>query len=54
MEEWGQVLPLAPALLRDPALSRAAALLRQNGISRLYTHDRDFRKFTFLEVRDPL
>ena len=31
-----------------------AAVLRQNGISCLYTHDRDFRKFTFLEVRDPL
>ena len=30
-----------------------AALLRQHGISTLYTHDRDFRKFAFLEVRDP-
>jgi len=30
-----------------------AAVLRQNGISCLYTHDRDFRKFSFLEVRDP-
>ena len=31
-----------------------AAVLRQNGIATLYTHDRDFRKFAFLEVRDPL
>jgi len=31
-----------------------AAILRQNGIATLYTHDRDFRKFTFLDVRDPL
>jgi predicted nucleic acid-binding protein len=31
-----------------------AALLRQNGIRTLYTHDRDFRKFDFLEVKDPL
>jgi toxin-antitoxin system PIN domain toxin len=31
-----------------------AAILRQNGIATLYTHDRDFRKFSFLEVRDPL
>jgi len=31
-----------------------AALLRQHGISRLYTHDRDFRKFDFLEVIDPI
>jgi toxin-antitoxin system PIN domain toxin len=31
-----------------------AAVLRQHGIARLYTHDRDFRKFAFLDVRDPL
>lgn len=31
-----------------------AAVLMQNGVAVLYTHDRDFRKFTFLEVRDPL
>lgn len=31
-----------------------AAILRQNGIATLYTHDRDFRKFAFLDVRDPL
>ncbi|HEY5637229.1 MAG TPA: TA system VapC family ribonuclease toxin [Burkholderiales bacterium] len=31
-----------------------AALLRQHGVKVLYTHDRDFRKFSFLEVRDPL
>jgi len=30
-----------------------AALLRQHGVQRLYTADADFRKFTFLEVRDP-
>ena len=31
-----------------------AAVLRQNGIRTIYTHDRDFRKFDFLEVKDPL
>lgn len=31
-----------------------AALLRQHGVKTLYTHDRDFLKFSFLEVRDPL
>jgi uncharacterized protein len=31
-----------------------AAVLLQNGIATLYTHDRDFRKFSFLDVRDPL
>lgn len=30
-----------------------AALLRQNGVKTLYTRDRDFRRFDFLEVRDP-
>jgi toxin-antitoxin system PIN domain toxin len=29
-----------------------AALLRQHGVSRFYTRDRDFRRFEFLEVRD--
>lgn len=30
-----------------------AAVLRRNGITTLYTHDRDFRRFPFLDVRDP-
>jgi len=30
-----------------------AALLRQHGVGRLYTVDRDFRKFDFLKVTDP-
>lgn len=30
-----------------------AALLRQHGVKRIYTRDRDFRKFDFLDVRDP-
>lgn len=30
-----------------------AALLLQHGVRRLYTIDRDFRKFDFLEVTDP-
>jgi len=31
-----------------------AALLRQHGVRTLYTHDRDFLQFPFLDVRDPL
>jgi toxin-antitoxin system PIN domain toxin len=31
-----------------------AALLKQHGVKTLYTHDKDFRKFSFLQVRDPL
>jgi toxin-antitoxin system PIN domain toxin len=30
-----------------------AAILRQHGVKTLYTHDRDFLKFPFLDVRDP-
>lgn len=30
-----------------------AALLRLHGVRRLYTRDRDFRRFDFLDVRDP-
>ena len=31
-----------------------AALLRQHGVRRLYSNDTDFRKFRFLDVRNPL
>jgi len=31
-----------------------AALLRQHGVSVLYTSDADFRRFGFLDVRNPL
>lgn len=31
-----------------------AAILKQNGVRTLYTNDSDFRKFGFLDVRDPL
>ena len=31
-----------------------AALLRQHGIRTLYTNDTDFRRFDFLDVRNPL
>lgn len=30
-----------------------AAILLQNGVRTLYTHDRDFRRFNSLDVRDP-
>ncbi len=30
-----------------------AALLKQHGVRTLHTRDADFRKFPFLEVRDP-
>lgn len=43
--------PARGNLIRDVHL---AAVLAQNGVTTLYTHDRDFRRFDFLEVRDPL
>lgn len=33
--------------------AHVAALLKQHGVRTLYTRDADFRKFAFLEVRDP-
>jgi hypothetical protein len=30
-----------------------AALLRQHGVTTLYTNDKDYRKFDFLKVRNP-
>lgn len=44
-------VPVRGNLVPDAHL---AALLRQHGIVTLYTHDRDFRKFSFLRVKDPL
>ena len=31
-----------------------AAILQQHGVRKLYTHDRDFLKFAFLDVHDPV
>lgn len=34
--------------------AHVATILRQHGVRRFYTRDRDFRRFAFLDVRDPL
>jgi hypothetical protein len=44
-------VPVRGNLVPDAHL---ATLLSQHGVVTLYTHDRDFRKFDFLDVRDPL
>lgn len=49
--ELTKVVPTRGNLVPDAHL---AAVLRQHGVARLYTHDRDFRKFAFLDVCDPL
>jgi uncharacterized protein len=33
--------------------AHVAAILFQHGVRMLYTHDRDFRRFDSLKVRDP-
>ncbi|MCL4818649.1 MAG: PIN domain-containing protein [Vicinamibacteria bacterium] len=43
-------LPVRGNLVPDAHL---AALLRQHGVKTLYTRDADFRKFPFLDLRDP-
>ncbi len=31
-----------------------AAIMKDNGVSVIFTHDEDFRRFNFLKVHDPL
>ena len=49
--EVTRAVPARGNLVPDAHL---AALLRQHGIRTLYTNDTDFRKFKFLDVRNPL
>lgn len=48
--EVSGAFPVRGNLVADAHL---AALLRQHGIRTLYTRDTDYRRFEFLEVRDP-
>jgi len=43
-------IPVRGNLVPDAHL---ACLLKQHGVRTLFTRDRDFRKFDFLDVRDP-
>lgn len=49
--ECTQGLPVRGNTVPDVHL---AAILKQNGVTRLYTSDRDFRRFDFLKVIDPI
>jgi toxin-antitoxin system PIN domain toxin len=49
--ELTSAVPTRGNLVPDAHL---AAILLRNGVTTLYTHDRDFRKFPLLDVRDPL
>ena len=48
--EVSGTFPVRGNLVPDAHL---AALLRQHGVKTLYTRDTDFRRFDFLEVRNP-
>jgi uncharacterized protein len=51
---WRQITAAAPVRGNLVPDAHLAAILQRNGVARLYTHDRDFRRFTFLDVKDPL
>ena len=33
--------------------AHVAALMRQHGVRRIWTHDRDFKRFDWIDPRDP-
>jgi|SRR6185295_17719325 len=49
-QEVAEATPIRGNLVPDGQL---ATVLRQHGVNVLYTNDSDFRKFIFLEVRNP-
>jgi toxin-antitoxin system PIN domain toxin len=48
-----EVTTKMPIRGNDVPDAHLATLLRQHGVATLYTNDRDFRRFDFLNVRDP-
>jgi len=52
-ELYREVTKTMPTRGNDVPDAHLATLLRQHGVATLYTNDRDFRKFDFLNVRDP-
>jgi toxin-antitoxin system PIN domain toxin len=50
---YSEVTKKMPTRGNDVPDAHLATLLRQHGVATLYTNDRDFRKFDFLNVRDP-
>jgi predicted nucleic acid-binding protein len=53
MDVYREVTAPTPARGNDVPDAQLAALVRQHGVRTLYTVDRDFRRFPFLDVRDP-
>ena len=50
---YREVTTKMPIRGNDVPDAHLATLLRQHGVATLYTNDRDFRRFDFLNVRDP-
>jgi uncharacterized protein len=52
---WRAYLDCGGSKARGNAVpdTHLAALMRENGVRILYTRDRNFRRFDFLDVRDP-
>lgn len=53
-EPWRDVTGALPARGNAAPDAHPACGLRQHGVRRLYTRDRDFRRFDFIEAIDPL
>jgi len=51
---YQEVVGAWPARGNQVPDAHLAAILKQHGVRTLYTHDRDFRRFEFLRVIDPL
>ncbi len=53
-EDFGQVVEKMSVRGNAVPDAHVATLLRQHGVNRIYSTDTDFRKFSFLEVINPL
>jgi hypothetical protein len=54
LRSFREVTQQVPARANGVPDAHLATVLRQHGIRKLYTHDRDFRRFDFLDAVDPL
>ncbi len=53
-EDYTAVVAETPARGNQVPDAHLATLLRQHGVRAICTHDRDFRRFDFLDTHDPL
>ena len=54
LESYRELTGLVPTRGNLVPEAHVAAILHQHGVRTLYTNDSDFRKFDFLDVRNPL